>query len=46
MSTITLIIIILIVLHLILGFGWLIYKLSPRKEDKTFEEDHKDKIEE
>lgn len=34
MSTITLIIIILIVLHLVVGFGWLIYKLSPRKEDK------------
>jgi len=25
---------ILIVLHLILGFGWLMYKLSPRKKDK------------
>ncbi len=35
MSTITLIIIILIVLHLVAGFGWLIYKLSPRKEDEN-----------
>tara|TARA_B100000508_G_scaffold127206_1_gene112177 strand:+ start:448 stop:600 length:153 start_codon:yes stop_codon:yes gene_type:complete len=34
MSTATLIIIILIVLHLLIGFGWLIYKLSPRKEDQ------------
>jgi hypothetical protein len=24
-----------IVLHLIIGFGWLIYKLSPKKSDKT-----------
>jgi hypothetical protein len=28
------IIIIAIVLHLIVGFGWLIYKLSPRKKTK------------
>ncbi len=35
MNTITLIIIILIVLHLVAGFGWLIYKLSPRKEDEN-----------
>ncbi len=25
---------IVIVLHLVVGFGWLIYKLSPRKSDK------------
>jgi len=25
---------IVIVLHLLIGFGWLIYKLSPRKSDK------------
>jgi hypothetical protein len=25
---------IVIVLHLLFGFGWLIYKLSPRKSDK------------
>jgi hypothetical protein len=24
----------LILLHLLVGFGWLIYKLSPRKEEK------------
>ena len=24
----------LIVLHLLLGFGWLAYKLSPRKKDE------------
>lgn len=23
-----------IILHLVIGFGWLIYKLSPRKSDK------------
>jgi len=23
-----------IVLHLVIGFGWLAYKLSPKKEDK------------
>ncbi len=28
---------IVIVLHLLLGFGWLIYKLSPRKKDKKDE---------
>lgn len=26
------IIILLIVLHLVVGFGWLVYKLSPRKK--------------
>jgi len=25
---------IVIVLHLLLGFGWLIYKLSPKKTDR------------
>jgi len=25
----------LIVLHLVVGFGWLIYKLSPRRKPKT-----------
>ena len=30
----TKIIVILIVLHLLVGFGFLMYKLSPRKEDK------------
>jgi lipopolysaccharide biosynthesis regulator YciM len=29
---------ILIVLHLVLGFGWLMYKLSPRKKDKKKDE--------
>jgi len=35
MSLTTKIILGLIVLHLLVGFGWLIYKLSPRKEDET-----------
>jgi len=34
---------ILIVLHLILGFGWLIYKLSPRKSDKKNKKDESTK---
>lgn len=34
MSIITNIIVGIIVLHLIVGFGWLLYKLSPRKSDK------------
>ena len=29
----------LIVLHLLVGFGWLIYKLSPRKSDKQNKKD-------
>ena len=29
----------LIVLHLVAGFGWLIYKLSPRKSDKIEKKD-------
>ena len=30
------IVVIVILLHLVIGFGWLVYKLSPRKkkEDK------------
>lgn len=35
MSLTTKIILGLIVLHLLVGFGWLIYKLSPRKEDEN-----------
>ncbi len=34
MSLTTKIILGLIVLHLLLGFGWLIYKLSPGKNEK------------
>ncbi len=34
MSLTTKIILGLIVLHLLVGFGWLIYKVSPRKGDK------------
>lgn len=34
MSITTYVILGLIILHLVLGFGWLVYKLSPRKEDK------------
>lgn len=26
------IVIILIIIHLVLGFGWLVYKLSPKKK--------------
>lgn len=39
MSIATKIVLILIALHLILGFGWLVYKLSPRKDDKDKEPD-------
>ncbi len=39
MSTVTLIIVILIVVHLVIGFGWLVYKLSPRKEDRQEREE-------
>lgn len=35
MSLTTKIILGLIALHLLVGFGWLIYKLSPRKEDEN-----------
>ncbi len=35
MSTFSIIVIIIIILHLVIGFGWLMYKLSPRKEDKN-----------
>ena len=34
MSLITKIVIGIIVLHLIVGFGWLMYMLAPRKSDK------------
>lgn len=33
MSLTTKIILGLILLHLLVGFGWLLYKLSPRKKD-------------
>ncbi len=33
-TTTTKIILTPIVLHLLVGFGWMIYKLSPRKEDR------------
>ncbi len=39
MSLITKIIIILIVVHLVVGFGWLIYKLGPTKYNKDKEQD-------
>jgi hypothetical protein len=35
MTVWTKLILILIILHLLLGFGWLVYKLSPRKKDKN-----------
>jgi hypothetical protein len=34
MSIATKIILGLIVLHLVIGFGWLVYKLSPRDKDR------------
>ncbi len=34
MNTWVIIGLIVIVLHLLIGFGWLIYKLSPKKSDK------------
>jgi len=34
MDTTTIIIIIVLVLHFVVGFGYLIYKLSPKKGDK------------
>lgn len=37
------IILIIIVLHLVLGFGWLAYKLSPREGDELI--DSSDEIE-
>lgn len=33
------IIIAIIVLHLLGGFGWLLWKLSPRKGDRPLDED-------
>lgn len=38
MSTFSIIVISIIILHLVAGFGWLIYKLSPRKEDENQKE--------
>jgi hypothetical protein len=35
----TKIILIIIILHLVVGFGFLVYKLSPRKEDEDINED-------
>jgi len=35
MSTFSIIVIVVIILHLVVGFGWLMYKLSPRKEDEN-----------
>lgn len=34
---ITNILLLIIVGHLILGFGWLVYKLSPRKDYETID---------
>lgn len=39
MSLTTKIILGLIALHLLVGFGWLLYKLSPRKDDKPEEKE-------
>jgi len=33
---------IVIILHLLIGFGWLIYKLSPPKKSKKKENKNKD----
>ncbi|SRX55974.1 hypothetical protein [Aequorivita sp. CIP111184] len=45
MSTFSIIVISIIVLHLIAGFGWLIYKLSPRKEQGKEKDKDKSKTE-
>lgn len=37
MTTTTYIILIIIVLHLVAGFAWLMYKLSPRKGDELID---------
>jgi len=39
MSLITKIILGLIALHLLVGFGWLVYKLMPRKNEETKNEE-------
>jgi flagellar biogenesis protein FliO len=38
MSVTTIIILLIIALHLILGFGWLIWKLGPRKKTNDSKE--------
>ncbi|WP_273446529.1 hypothetical protein [Neolewinella agarilytica] len=38
MSVVTKIILVIIVLHLVVGFGWLIYMLAPRKKEAKKEE--------
>lgn len=40
MSTITTIIFLAIVLHLVVGIGWLVYKLSRKKGDEKGFYDH------
>jgi len=35
----------IIILHLIAGFGWLMYKLSPRKGDTLIEDEDFDESE-
>ena len=37
MTFVTKIILLIIVLHLIIGFGWMIWKLSPRKGDQLID---------
>lgn len=44
MTTTTYIILIIIVLHLVAGFAWLMYKLSPREGDQLI--DSQDELEE
>ncbi len=43
MGIFTKIILGIIVLHLIIGFGWLIYKLSPRPNDKPWDDEEDSK---
>ncbi|MEH6763168.1 hypothetical protein [Aequorivita antarctica] len=45
MSTFSIIVISVIVLHLVAGFGWLMYKLSPRKEDEKEKDNDKSQTE-
>ncbi len=44
MSTWVIIGLAVIVLHLLVGFGWLAYKLSPRKGDKDKKQQAENKL--
>ena len=40
----TKILLILIILHFIVGFGYMIYKLSPKKKDETDKQEGNDSL--